>query len=172
MTSLEFNSKEEYLVAFRSELESRGELALSASAIQRALDDAEDEFDTLLGRGRTPRAVAEALGRPSRRAEIMIATRLLRLRPGSATGPELVTYLRVIRALAIAAPLILLSTLILPIILIASVVVAIGTCALEFGLGVEVGLATLVVLYVLRGGVMIVVWRWARWNVGRILQRM
>lgn len=199
MGRLEFDSKEDYLKAFRTELEARGELALSASAIRRALDDADERFDILLGRGRTPTAVAEALGRPSERAEVVIATRLLRLRPGSDTGPGLVTYLRVIRALAIAAPVNLLMTLLPPFVLLTAIAAALGACAFVFAIGTQAAVSffsaaasrtfveitavgfqllgslagvvfvTTCVLFVLRGA-MIVVWRWAKWNVGFLFE--
>lgn len=193
----DFDSKDDYLSDFRRELETRGRDALSASAIERALDDASEKFEMLLGRGRTPSAVVDILGAPHERAEVTIATRLLKLRPGSEGGPRLVTYLRVIRALAIVAPVNLFLAALPPLALFIFFGVGLFACAA----GVAIALISLVTfeanangvalaerisvgahffgwaavgvfagclaIYALRAA-MFLVWKWSRWNVNFI----
>ncbi|MES2964810.1 MAG: hypothetical protein V4760_13040 [Bdellovibrionota bacterium] len=199
MATLAFDSKEEYLTSFKRELETRGDRALSALAIQRAYDDAEEKFEILMGRGRTPTAVAETLGSPAERAEVVIAARLLKFRPGSETGPGLVTYLRVIRAVAIVAPVNLLIAMLPALAVLAMIGSAFVASVFAFGYGLRsfvsfllvhragsviesfavafqfvgvlaaVVFTATVVLYVFHGS-MYLVWRWIRWNVNFLFQ--
>ncbi|MEK7357032.1 MAG: DUF1700 domain-containing protein [Bdellovibrionota bacterium] len=197
----DYASKEDYLAAFRSELEARGSEALSSSFIERALDDVEEKFETLLGRGRTPTAIAETLGSPKDRAEVVIAMRLLRLQPGSEHGPELITYLRVIRSLAIVAPVNLILALVPAFAVVAAIASGFVGCAWVFLLvmtsafafftsarGLEyvvhvvlaaqfIGLAAgavfvgCVLVHFLKFG-SFVWWKWIRWNVNFLMREV
>lgn len=194
MAIRDFDSKDEYLSEFRAALVSRGAEALSEAAIRRALEDAEEKFEMLLGRGKTPTAISDILGDPADRAEVVIAMRLLRLRPGSETGPRLIIYLRVLRTLAIVAPVNMVMAAFPPLVVLFCIAVGFAVCfdglivALVSLVSFEVssgpfssserlavgfhflGVALAVIFFAclltyFTRGVMFLVWRWMKWNV-------
>lgn len=196
-----YASKEDYLRRLEAELASRGAEALSPSAVLRALDEADDAFETLQGRGKTPTSIAETLGSPKDRAEIVVARRLLRLRPGSESGPEYVTYLRVIRSLAIVSPLNLIVALVpvllfvvLPLAFIVGcgIVVVMAVASMiaffanvggvgsitTFQIAIQfVGLVAGGIFFALFGwdlvsGAESLSWRWMRWNVTYLMREV